>query len=81
MKLIRISSLWCTSCIVTKKDWDQIKEKYEYEEYDYDMDEEIVKKYNVGDILPVIIVLKDNKEINRIIGEKNKKEIEEILGD
>lgn len=81
MKLIRISSMWCTSCIVTKKDWDEIKEKYDYEEYDYDMDEELIKKYNVGNILPVIIVLDNDTEINRIIGEKSKKEIEKILGD
>ena len=81
MKLIRISSMWCTSCIVTKKDWDEIKVKYDYEEYDYDMDEELIKKYDVGNILPVIIVLDKDTEIDRIIGEKTKKEIEKILGD
>ena len=73
--------MWCTSCIVTKKPWDEIKQNYEYEEYDYDMDEEIIKKYNVGNVLPVIIVLNNNNEINRIIGEKSKKEIEKILGE
>lgn len=81
MKLVRISSTWCTSCILTKKDWDEIKENYEYEELDYDMDEEKVKKYNVGNILPVIIVLKDNKEVGRIVGEKKKQQILEVLGD
>ena len=81
MKLVRISSTWCTSCILTKKDWDEIKENYEYEELDYDMDEEKVKKYNVGNILPVIIVLKDNKEVSRIVGEKKKQQILEVLGD
>lgn len=73
--------MWCTSCIVTKKKWDEVKQNYEYEEYDYDMDEEIIKKYNVGNVLPVIIVLNNNNEINRIIGEKSKKEIEKILGE
>ncbi len=81
MKLVRISSTWCTSCILTKKDWDEIKENYEYEELDYYMDEEKVKKYNVGNILPVIIVLKDNKEVGRIVGEKKKQQILEVLGD
>ena len=33
------------------------------------MDEEEVKKYNVGDILPVFIFYKDDKEVNRINGE------------
>ena len=36
-------------------------------------------KYNVGDILPVFIVEKDGKEIQRIVGEKKKEEIIDIL--
>ena len=81
MKLVRISSTWCTSCILTKKDWDEIKVNYEYEEYDYDLDEEKVKDLNVGNILPVIIIFKDNQEVGRIVGEKNKQQILEVLGD
>ena len=81
MKLVRISAIWCTSCILTKSDWDSIKEDYDYLEYDYDMDEDVIKKYNVGKILPVIIVFDGDKEITRITGEKRKKEILEVLGD
>lgn len=81
MKLVRISSTWCTSCILTKKYWDEIKENYEYEEYDYDFDEEKVKELNVGNVLPVIIVFKDNKEVGRIIGEKTKQQILDVIGD
>lgn len=78
MKIIRISSIWCSSCIVTYKNWKELKEaypEYVYEEYDYDDDSEIIKQYEVGNILPVIIVLKDDKEVKRIIGEKTKKEL------
>jgi len=82
MKLIRISAIWCSSCIITHKFWEDLKEKYpnnEYIEYDYDDDEEEIKKYNIDEILPVVIVFKDNKELKRIIGEKNLiKEIESI---
>lgn len=80
MKLIRISAIWCTSCILTYNDFKQIKEEYsnlEYEELDYDIDD--IEKYDPKDILPVIIILKDNKEVARITGEKRKKEIEEVL--
>lgn len=80
MKLIRISAIWCTSCILTYSDWKEIKNKYnnfEYEELDYDTDN--IEKYSVNDILPVIIIMKDNKEIKRITGEKRKKEIEKVL--
>ena len=71
MKLVRISAIWCTSCILTYKDYQKIKEEYKnytYEELDYDMDD--ITKYDVKDILPVIIIYKDDKEVTRITGEK-----------
>ena len=43
------------------------------EKLDYDFDD--ISKYNVGKILPEIIVYKDDKEIGRIIGEKNYKDL------
>ena len=80
MKIVRISAIWCTSCILTTKDFNEIKEKYrdiEYVELDYDTDD--IEKYNPGDILPIIIVYKDNKEVTRIIGEKRFKEIDKVI--
>ena len=84
MKFVRISSTWCVSCIIMNKLWKKLKETYsdfEYIELDYDMDD--VEEYNVGEILPVLIIYKDNKEVKRIIGEKSEKEffkeIEEII--
>ena len=85
MKIVRISSSWCVSCIIMNKIWKELQEKYsdiEYIEYDYDLDDE-AKKYNPGNILPVMILIKNDEEIKRIIGEKTKqevfKEVEEIL--
>lgn len=82
MKIIRVSAIWCSSCIITHKIWEELKEKYpsyEYIEYDYDDDEDKVKEYNIGNILPVIIILKDDKEIKRIVGEKSKVEFLEQI--
>lgn len=82
MKLIRISSVWCSSCIITHKNWKNLKidyPNYEYEEYDYDDDIDEIKEYNVGNILPVIIVFDNNKEIFRFVGERPKKEVENYL--
>lgn len=78
MKIIRISALWCSSCIVTYKDWNLLREKYpenEYIEYDYDMDADIVSTYQVGTTIPVLIAFENDKEIGRIIGEKKIKEL------
>lgn len=75
MKFVRISSTWCVSCIIMNKLWKKLKDKYnnfEYVELDYDMDD--IDEYNVGDILPIIIIYKENVEVKRIIGEKSEKE-------
>lgn len=83
MKLIRISALWCSSCILTLPLWEEIKKEYPtflFEELDYDMDDEQVEKYQIGKIIPVIIILnEENVEIGRIVGEKKKTEILEYI--
>lgn len=82
MKVIKISALWCGSCINMKNVWKDIEEKYDFEvvNYDYDFDEDEVKKYNVGNVLPVSIILSDDGvELERIIGEKKKEEIISII--
>jgi hypothetical protein len=44
------------------------------------MDEDIVKEYNVGKILPVLIKIDDNdNEVERLIGEHSKKEVEDFI--
>ena len=82
MKLIRISAVWCTSCIITYKAWQELKGEYKdfsFEEYDYDEDTEIVQKYDIGKKIPAIIILDGENELGRIIGEKSKKEMIEII--
>lgn len=82
MEIIRISAVWCSSCIITYKEWNKLKENYsdyQYNEYDYDMDTEIVEKYNIGNIIPVVIAVCDGNEIGRIIGEKNYPELSSWL--
>ena len=84
MKIIKISALWCSACLITNKALDKIiKENSNIEliNLDYDFDEEIVSKYNIGNTLPVLIFEKDGKEVFRLIGEKNYKEIMKVIGD
>ena len=79
MKILKFNAIWCSGCIVMKKIMKEIEELYpniEIESYDYDMDEEMVKKWNIGEIIPVLIFTdENNNEITRLIGEKTKKEI------
>lgn len=84
MKIIKINAIWCGGCLVSKKIWNEIEKEYpnhEYISYDYDLDEDIIEKYNVGDTLPVVIFLDNDSEIKRLIGEKSKKEILSEVGD
>ena len=77
MKVVKINAIWCSGCLVMNKRWKNILKSYDIEtiNLDYDMDEEEVNKYNVGDILPVFIFYKDDKEFKR----KKKKKTEEEL--
>ena len=79
MKILKFNAIWCSGCIVMKKIMKEIEELYpniEIESYDYDMDEEQVKNWNIGNIIPVLIFVdEDNNELGRLIGEKKKEEI------
>ena len=82
MKVIKISAVWCGSCIAMKNIWKDIEKEYTLKtiNLDYDFDEEEVKQYNVGSILPVSIFLDDNNnELCRLIGEVKKEEIIKVI--
>lgn len=82
MKIIRINAMWCLGCLSMHKVWKEIEEKYpdiEMISYDYDMDEDIVKSFEPGEILPVTIFLDKDREITRLNGEKKLEEIEEVI--
>ena len=77
MKISRINAVWCSGCLVMKKVWKEIMALYpnlEIINYDYDIDIEEVQKYQVGQVLPVAIFLKNGQE-KRLIGEQTKEEI------
>lgn len=75
-ELIIVSAVWCPSCLILKKELKKLKEEYniDYKMLDYDLDEEEVQKYDIGNSLPVMIY-KDKK----LIGEKKYEEIVNFL--
>jgi len=82
MKIVRIGAMWCPACIKMNAYWRNVRKRYEkieFIDYDLDMDEEKVAKYEIGKILPVVIVEKDNKELQRLIGEKKEEEVVEFI--
>ena len=79
MKIVKISSLGCPSCIIMNKIFNQLKEEYDFEveELDYDLDS--LQKYNPGVIMPEYIFFKDGKEVTRLVGEHKKEEFVRIM--
>lgn len=72
--------MWCSACLIMKKIWKQLSLEYpdlKITIYDYDFDEE-AKQYEVGNILPLVIIKNDNEEV-RLVGEKTKQEIIEAI--
>lgn len=82
MKIIKINAMWCSACISMHKIWKEIENNYpdiEMVSYDYDLDEDDIKKYNVKDVLPVAIFYKDEVEVARLNGEKKLNDIVKII--
>ncbi len=86
LKIVRISAMWCPACIIMNKFWSNVEKEFsniEFVTYDLDMDEDVVKEYIPGDILPVLIAFEDGKELKRTVGEKNLEDtmkfIEEVV--
>lgn len=80
MKIVRVTAIWCMSCLLMRNRYDKIFKAYHIDQViDLDFDEDDVTTYEIGQILPVVIVYKDDKEIMRIQGEKSKKELKKIF--
>ena len=79
--IIRISAMWCSSCIIMKSRFNDVIKDYDIEviDYDYDFDSDKICDYNVGEILPVYIKIKDGREISRLIGEHTVLELRKFI--
>ncbi len=81
MKVVKISAIWCSGCLIMNKIWKNILTKYNIEtvSLDLDMDSSKVSEYNIGDILPVFIFFEDNQEVARVIGEKSEEDLIKVI--
>ena len=82
MKIVKIGAIWCPGCLVMKKTWNNLLKDYDLNitELDYDMDSKEVQKYNIDNILPVVIIMDNNdNELERLIGEQSEKQLREVI--
>ncbi len=81
MKIVKISAVWCPSCLVMRPRFTEIEKKYpniEFVSLDIDFDED-VSIYNPGHVLPVIILFINNNEVARLVGEHKVEEISKMV--
>lgn len=77
MKVVKITAMWCSACLIMNKVWSKVKNNFDFEveELDYDLDEEEVEKYDVGKVLPVFIFYEGDKEVLRLVGEYKEEDM------
>lgn len=85
MKVLKFNAIWCSACLVMKKIFKHVENMHpelEFITYDYDMDEDMVEKYNIGTTIPVLVFVDENEnEVGRIVGEKSYEEIEKYISE
>lgn len=79
MKVIKITAIWCGSCLIMNKIWKKYEDKYETISLDVDMNEEEVEEYNIGNTLPVFVFIDKDKEIGRLVGEHSEEELVDYI--
>ena len=82
MKLYKITAVWCMSCIIMKSRFEKFEDRLndcEIISLDADQDKEEIKKLDIGEKLPIYIIMDGDKEVSRMIGEKGSKDIEKVL--
>ena len=85
MKVLKFNAIWCSACLVMKKIFKHVENMHpelEFITYDYDNDEDMVEKYNIGTTIPVLVFVDENEnEVGRIVGEKSYEEIEKYISE
>lgn len=83
MKVLKFNAIWCSACLVMKKTYNRIFDEYndfEVITYDYDIDTDMVEKYDIGTTIPVLVFLNNrDEEITRVVGEKNYDYIKNVI--
>jgi len=86
MKVLKFGAVWCNGCLVMRPLWQSIEKENPWlvtEYYDFDKDKEVVATFGItSGVLPVFIFLdKSKKEILRLSGEVEKKELLKIINE
>lgn len=82
MKIIKFTALWCADCIVMRPTWSEIAAKFpevEIINIDHDDQPEELAKFNVKKIPFTILLDNDGREVFRLEGLQNKKDLLRLI--
>ena len=79
LKLIKFGASWCRPCRAMVSILEELQDKIDINEIDIDeVDPIVLTNYKIRNI-PVLILLKDNKEVWRHVGSISKSDLEKEI--
>ena len=79
-RIIRFTASWCGPCKMLAKTLEEVDIKLPIEVIDVDENTTIATDFGIRGV-PTMVMLSENTEMKRLVGNKSKKELEEWLND
>ena len=76
--LVDFNATWCGPCKMQRPILENLSKDYKIVSVDTDENEELAYQYKVMSI-PCMVLIKDGKEINRMVGLHSEEDIKEFL--
>ena len=76
--LVDFNATWCGPCKMQRPILENLSKEYKIVSVDTDENEELAYQYKVMSI-PCMVLIKDGKEINRMVGLHSEEDIKEFL--
>lgn len=79
-KVLKFGADWCTSCNMLSKTIEGIETNVVIEEVDIDEQSELAVEYGIRGV-PTLVMLDENVEVKRSVGNLTKQQLESWLND
>lgn len=79
-KILRFTASWCGPCKMLAKTIEQIETNVPIEVIDIDENSDVATEHNIRSV-PTLVMLKAEKEVKRLVGNKPIQDIEAFIND
>ena len=77
-KIVRFTASWCGPCKMLAKTLEEVDSKLPIEVVDIDVHPEVAAEYGIRSV-PTLVMLHENIESKRLVGNKSPKELKEWI--